>query len=52
MRILVRSWDTISLNIVKSCFRKAGISQETQVAGIEVEDYPFKRLAKNVNEPT
>ena len=48
--ILVRSWDTISSNTVKNCFRKESISQETQVANIKDEDYLFKILAENVNE--
>ena len=50
MRMLVRSWDAISINTVKNCFRKAGISQETQVASINEEDDPFKLLQQNVDE--
>ena len=48
MRMLVKSWDAISINTVKNCFRKAGILQETQVASIN-ED-PFKLLQQNVDE--
>ena len=29
--MLVRSWDAVSANTIKNCFRKAGISEETQV---------------------
>ena len=50
MRMLVKSWDAISSNTVKNCFRKAGISQETQVASINEEDGPFKLLQQNVDE--
>ena len=50
MRMLVKSWDAISINTVKNCFRKAGISQETQVASISEEDDPFKLLQQNVDE--
>ena len=50
MRMLVKSWDAISINTVKNCFRKAGISQETQVASINEEDYPFKLLQQNMDE--
>ena len=50
MRMLVKSWDAISINTVKNCFRKAGISQETQVASINEEDDPFKLLQQNVDE--
>ena len=38
MRMLVRSWDALSANTVKNCFRKAGISEETQAANINDED--------------
>ena len=47
--MLVRSWDAVSANIAKNCFRKVGISEETQVAGINDEDDPFKLLEKNFN---
>ena len=50
MRMLAKSWDAISINTVKNCFRKAGISQETQVASINEEDDPFKLLQQNVDE--
>ena len=50
MRMLVKSWDAIYINTVKNCFRKAGISQETQVASINEEDDPFKLLQQNVDE--
>ena len=50
MRMLVKSWDAISINTVKNCFRKAGISQEKQVASINEEDDPFKFLQQNVDE--
>ena len=32
MRMLVRSWDTVSANTVKNCYREAGILEETQIA--------------------
>ena len=50
MRMLVKSWDAISIDTVKNCFRKAGISQKTQVASINEEDDPFKLLQQNVDE--
>ena len=50
MRISVKSWDAVSSNTVKNCFRKAGISKETQVAGIIDEDNPFKLLEEHFNE--
>ena len=50
MRMLVKSWDAISINTVKNCFTKAGISQEKQVASINEEDDRFKLLQQNVDE--
>ena len=50
MRMLVKSWDAVSANAVRNCFRKAGMSEETQVAGIIDEDDPFKLLEENFNE--
>ena len=50
MSMLVRSWVAVSTNTVKNCFRKAGISQELQVAIINADDDPFKLLEENVNE--
>ena len=32
MRMLIRSWDAVSTNTVKNCFRKADILEETRVA--------------------
>ena len=50
MRMLVKSWDAVSINTVKNCFRKAGISQETQVPSINEKDDSFKLLQQNVDE--
>ena len=50
MCIFIRSWDAVSSNTVKMCFRKACISEETQVASIEDEDDPFEMAAENVND--
>ena len=44
------SWDTVSANTVKNCFKKTGISEETQVASINDEDDPLTLLEENVNE--
>ena len=46
IRILVGSWDAGSSNTIKNCFKKAGISQETQNASIEDERSPFKMFAQ------
>ena len=44
MQLLVRLWDAVSANTVKNCFRKAGISGETQVAIINDEDDLFENV--------
>ena len=48
MRILVKSWEAVSANTVVNCFKKAGISKETQTASINDEDDPFKSLAESI----
>ena len=48
--MLVRPWDAVSANILKNCFRKASVSEETQVASINDEDHAFKLLEEKVNE--
>ena len=50
MRMLVRSWDTVSANTVNNCYREAGILEETQIASINDEDDLFKLLEENINE--
>ena len=50
MRMLVRSWDTVSANTVKNFYREAGILEETQIASINDEDDLFKLLEENINE--
>ena len=44
MRILVKSQNAVSSNTLKNYFRKAGISQEAQIASIEHENDPFNEL--------
>ena len=48
--MLVRLWDARSTNTVKNCFRKAGTSQEIQVAIINAEHNPFKLLEENITK--
>ena len=49
MWVLVKSWEAVFINTVINCFKKAGISKETQTA-INDEDDPHKSLAENINE--
>ena len=50
MQILVKSWDAVSKDTVQNCFKKAGISRETQVSSLNDEDDPFKSLSENISE--
>ena len=50
MQILVKSWDAVSKDTVQNCFKKAGISRETQVSSLNNEDDPFKLLSENISE--
>ena len=42
--------DVATANTVNNYFRRANISEETQVASTNVEDNPFKLLEENINE--
>ena len=44
MQMLISAWDTVSIETIVNCFRKAGISPANQEAAIAEEDDPFKDL--------
>ena len=50
MDLLVTAWDRVSTETIKNCFKKAGISRETQENAINDSDDPFKALAEEINE--
>ena len=41
---MVKSWDAVSKDTVKNCFKKAGISKEAQNTSLSDADDPFKSL--------
>ena len=48
MHLLVAAWDRVSKETVQNCFRKAGLSQETQESAIDDDDDPFKALLDEI----
>ncbi|XP_057297585.1 tigger transposable element-derived protein 4-like [Hydractinia symbiolongicarpus] len=50
MQILVKSWDAVSKDTVKNCFKKAGISKEAQITSLNDADDPFKSLSDSISE--
>ena len=50
MQILVKSWDAVSKDTVKNCFKKAGISKEAQNTSLSDADDPFKSLSDSISE--
>ena len=44
MQMLVSTWDALTTETIVNCFRKAGISTESQEAAVAEEDNPFKEL--------
>ena len=48
MPLLVAAWDRVSKETVQNCFRKAGLSQETQESAIDDDDDPFKALLDEI----
>ena len=46
---IVTAWDRVSTETIKNCFKKAGISRETQENAINDSDDPFKALAEEIN---
>ena len=48
MNLLVAAWDRVSKETVQNCFRKAGLSQETQESAINDDDDPFKALLEEI----
>ncbi|XP_057299235.1 tigger transposable element-derived protein 4-like [Hydractinia symbiolongicarpus] len=50
LQILVKSWDAVSKDTVKNCFKKAGISKEAQITSLNDADDPFKSLSDSISE--
>ena len=49
MQMLVSAWDALTPETIVNCFRKAGISSESQEAAIAEDDDPFKELQDEID---
>ena len=44
MNYLVQSWEIVSKETITNCFKKAGISENSQLSAVNDDDNPFKDL--------
>ena len=49
MQMLVSAWDALSTQTIVNCFRKSGISTESQETPIAEDDDPFRELEDEVD---
>ena len=49
MQMLVSAWNSVSIETIANCFRKAGISSANQEAARAEEDDPFKDLQEDID---
>ena len=49
MQMLVSAWNSVPEETIVNCFRKAGISAESQTAAIADDDDPFKELQEGID---
>ena len=50
MQMLVSAWDVLSTQTIVNCFRKSGISSESQETAIAKDDDPFRELQDEIND--
>ena len=50
MKILVSSWEAVSVQTIANCFKKAGITSEAQNAAITDADDPFSDLKESLQQ--
>ena len=50
MQILVSAWDVLSAQTIVNCFRKSGISTESQETAIAEDDDPFRELQNEIDD--
>ena len=48
--MLVSSWDGLSTQTIANCFRKSGISTESQEIAIAEDDNPFRELQDKIGD--
>ena len=49
MQMLVSAWDALSTHTIVNCFRKSGISTESQETAITEDDDPFRELQDEID---
>ena len=50
MQMLVSAWDALSRQTIVNCFRKSGISTESQEADIAEDADPFRELQDETDD--
>ena len=50
MQMLVSAWDVLSTQTIANCFRKSGISTESQEIAIAEDDNPFRELQDKIGD--
>ena len=50
MQMLVSAWDALSTQTIVNCFRKSGISTESQEIAIAEDDDPFRELQDETDD--
>ena len=50
MQMLVSAWDVLSTQTIANCFRKSGISTESQEIAIAEDDNPFRVLQDKIGD--
>ena len=50
MKFLVQAWNRVTKDTVQNCFKRAGISKDTQVDAVEEIDGLFKSLRSDLDE--
>ena len=50
MEMLVSAWDALSTETIVNCFRKSGISTESQETAIAQDGNPFRELQDEIDD--
>ena len=50
MQMLVSAWDALAMQTIVNCFRKSGISTESQETAIAEDDDPFRELQDEIDD--
>ena len=50
MQMLISAWDALSTQTIDNCFRKSGISTESQETAIVKDDDPFEELKDEIDD--